>query len=262
MKEREKEQNKELYDKKSQKLSYFENLANADLQKDKTDLAYRHLNSDFFNLEKKAHEGTALADWEQAHAAKKAEIEKAWHEATKTDINTLSQRASSKNKKSPDYYRGFTLPELEVFIKNSDRGGNSDLYNSVATELELYNRIMKTGNQLEGLGILMRLKDKASSYRNSKSPFSTKGKIRKAIISVIEEKAAEQIEKQKTEHLSKAERLYSEVQSNEATDEQVNEAFKAQHALMFQVLNGSIQLSDEELRKLDQNTEAVLNKII
>ncbi|MCR5487148.1 MAG: hypothetical protein K6F35_06415 [Lachnospiraceae bacterium] len=253
----------ELYKKKNMEVLQYEATGNANLQKDQTELAYRSLNSGFFNLEMERRKGAELSDWKKKHEDKKKEIEEAWHRNTETEYNALSKRAAANNKKSRAYYRGFSLKELEVFIKNSDRGGNSDHFNNVATELELYNRIMDNGNPLEGFGILMRLKDRADEYTSSrKSPNTTKGKIRKAIISVISEKATELIEQQKNEYLTKAETLFEEARSEEADDEKVNEAFKAQYNLIYQVLNGNITLPPEELERLDANTETVLNKVI
>ena len=122
---------------------------------------------------------------------------------------------------------------------------------------------MEKGNPLEGFGILLRLKENADAYVGSRrSPSSTKGKIRKAIISVIAEKTAALVEEQRNEYKAKADTLFSEVQNSSVTDEKVNEAFKAHYDLMYQVLNGNIELSPEELSKLDANTEAVLNKVM
>lgn len=251
------------YESQNKKLLQYEALADFDLKENQTELAYRDLNSGFFNLDKERHQGKELNDWKEAHKEKKREIERAWHLNSETDFRELSKKAGSTNKKSRAYYRGYSLEELEVFIKNSDRGGNSDEYNSVATELELYNRVMQKGNRLEGLAILMRLKTSTDAYISTrKSPNSTKGKIRKAIISVISEKASALIEQQKTEYKTKAETLLAEVQSSEATDEKVNEAFRAHYDLIYQVLNGNIELSAKELEKLDSDTETVLKKVL
>ena len=255
--------NDKLYREKNLQLTQFETIGNTDLQENQTELAYRNLNAGFFNLEKEKLKGQELAQWQQTHEEKKREIESAWHQKTASDFTALSKKASATNKKSRAYYRGYTLEELEVFIKNSDRGSNSDEYNNVATELELYNRIMQKGNRLEGLAILMRLKDRTDEYiRTRKSPKTTNGKIRKAIITVISEKADVLIEQQKNEYKTKADQLYAEVQGGEVNDEKVNEAFRAHYDLIYQVLNGNIELPAEELEKLDTNTEALLKKVM
>lgn len=251
-----------LFKEKDEQLKSFEFTANADLQQNQTELAYRDLNSSFFNLEKERHKNKELSDWERVHKEKKASIESAWHKNAQSEYRELTKNVSG-NKKSRTYYRNYSLKELETFIKESDRGGNSDEYNNVATNLELYNRIMEKGNPLEGFGILLRLKESADAYVGSRrSPSSTKGKIRKAIISVIAEKTAALVEEQRNEYKAKADTLFSEVQNSSVTDEKVNEAFKAHYDLMYQVLNGNIELSPEELSKLDANTEAVLNKVM
>ena len=56
--------------------------------------------------------------------------------------------------------------------------------------------------------------------------------------------------------------MFAEIQDSDVTDEKVNEAFKAHYNLMYQVLNGNIELSPEELAKLDTNTETVLKKVM
>ncbi|MCR5410694.1 MAG: hypothetical protein K6E90_06920 [Lachnospiraceae bacterium] len=252
-----------LYEQKDKQLTRFEIVGNANLQQDRTELAYRDLNSGFFNLEKGKHQGQKLKDWEEAHKERKREIETAWHQNTATEVTELSRRASATNKKSRAYYRGYSLEELEVFVKNSDRGGNSNEYNNVATELELYNRIMRNGNKLEGLSILLRLKENAHEYiRTRRSPNSTKGKIRKAIISVISEKVDVLVEQQQNEYRSKADTLFAEAQDLNVTEEKVSEAFRAHYDLIYQVLNGTIELSKEELARLDTNTETLMNMVM
>ncbi|MCR5726442.1 MAG: hypothetical protein K6G24_03150 [Lachnospiraceae bacterium] len=251
-----------VFKEKDAQLKAFEFTANADLQQNQTELAYRDLNSTFFNLEKETKKGADLKNWERTHKERKTAIERTWHQNAETTYKELTKGATG-NKKSRAYYRNYSLKELEVFIKQSDRGGNSDEYNNVATNLELYNRIMEKGNPLEGFGILLRLKENADTYVGSRnSPNSTKGKIRKAIISVIAEKTTALVEEQRNEYKTKADTLFAEIQNSDVTDEKVNEAFKAHYNLMYQVLNGNIELSPEELAKLDSNTEAVLQKVM
>lgn len=247
------------------KISLFEATANRDLQENQTELAYKDLNAGYFNMEKKELKGMALSTWKEEHAQRKKAIESAWHTKTKTEITDLSKRVGSKNKKEQAYYRPFSLKELEVFIKNNDRGssdGNSDEYNSVATELELYNRIMEKGNPLEAFGILKKLKASADYYVTKKSPHSTKGKIRKAMISEIATKATTLLETRREEYKNRAESLYKEALKSDVTDEKVNEAFKAQYDLIYQVLNGNIELSKEETERLDSNAAEVFRKVL
>ncbi len=250
-----------VFKEKDAQLKAFEFTANADLQQNQTELAYRDLNSSFFNLDKERHKGAELANWERTHKEKKTTIERAWHQNAETEYKALTKNVSG-NKKSRTYYRNFSLQQLEVFIKESDRGGNSDEYNNVATNLELYNRIMAKGNQLEGYGILLRLKEAANTYVNAKSPNSTKGKIRKAIISVIAEKSTTLIEEIGNGYKTKADALFAEIQDSNVTDEKVNEAFKAHYDLIYQVLNGHLELSPQDMEKLDANTETILKRVM
>lgn len=251
-----------VFKEKDAQLKVFEYTTNANLQQNQTELAYRYLNSSFFNLEREGLKNKELDEWEQAHKDKKLAIETAWHQNAQADYKELTKKTSG-NKKSRSYYRGFTLKELEVFVKESDRDGNSDVYNNVATNLELYNRIMEKGNPLEGFGILLRLKENADTYVGSrKSPNTTKGKIRKAIISVIAEKTSALIEEKRNEYKTKADELFEEIQDSTASDEKVNEAFKAHYNLIYQVLNGNIKLTPEEMAKLDTNTEHVLIRVM
>ena len=252
-----------LYEQQKKQVLQYEAVGNANLQENQTELAYRNLNSGFFNLEKSQLEGDALSKWKENHEEKKKSIEAAWHQKTEADVKSLRSRAAASNKKSRAYYRGYNLEELEIFLKNSDRGGNSEEYNNVATELELYNRIMEKGNSLEGLAVLMRLKDRTDKYISSrKSPMTTNGKIRKAIISVISEKVSEKLVQEKDEYKTKADALLAEIQQEGVSDEKVNEAFRAHYNLIYQVLNGNIELSPEEIERLDTNMETVLNKVM
>ena len=247
------------------KLTQFEATANSNLQQNQTSLAYRDLNVDFFNLEKSTLKGKELKDWERQHEEKKKNIEAAWRTQTRAEVIELRKRGATRSKKDQEYYRPFSLKELEVFIKNSDYKtdkGNSDSYNNVATELELYNRIMEKGNPLEAYGILKNIVANANSYIRDKHPHSTKGKIRKAIISEIKTKANAQIETQREAYKNKADQMYKEVQDKDVTDEKVNEAFKAQYDLIYQVLNGNIELSKEELSKLDDNVSEIFEKVL
>ena len=250
-----------LFKQKNEELLQFEATANAELKKNQTELAYRNLNSNFFNLEKDQLKNTELENWKREHEEKKRTIETAWHRNADSEYKALTKGVRG-NQKSRTYYRNFSLKQLETFIKYSDRGGNSEAYNDVATELELYNRIMEKGNPLEGFGILLRLKKSSSDYVGSKSPVSTKGKIRKAIISVISEKVNSLIEEQRTQYKTKADTLFEEVRAGNVTDEKVNEAFRAHYDLIYQVLNGNIELSSDELEKLDSNMKTVTEYVM
>ncbi|MBO6148963.1 MAG: hypothetical protein J6O55_06460 [Lachnospiraceae bacterium] len=254
---------KSIFKQEKMKLFQFEATANAGLKENQTALAYRDLNANYFKMEKEELKGDKLSNWEKAHAERKKSIEKAWHDNTGNEVKELAKRGATKNNKKAEYYASFSLKDLEVFIKNSDRGGNSDEYNNVATDLELYNRIKEKGNPLEAYSLLLKLKKSAEIYvQERKSPNTSKGKIRKAIISQILTKTTELIESQKIEYLQKADKLFGETLEDEVADEKVNEAFRAHYDLIYHVLNGNIELGTEELEKLDCNTEALLKKVV
>ena len=252
-----------LYREKNLQMMQVEATANADLKQTDTELAYRYLNANFFNLEKESQKDkNEVAKWQKTHEDRKSKLEEAWHKNAQTDYKKLTKKVSNKSNKTQEYYKPFSLKQLETFIKHSDRGGNSDAYNLVATELELYNRISEKGNPLEAFGVLIRLRNNANAYVKEKSPNSSKGKIRKAIISEIAEKAAEKYQVQSSEYKTKAAELFEKVQEGDKTDEAVISAFKAQYDLIYQVLNGTIELTTEELANLDQNTLAILEMVM
>ena len=56
--------------------------------------------------------------------------------------------------------------------------------------------------------------------------------------------------------------MFAEIQDSNVTDEKVNEAFKAHYDLIYQVLNGHLELSPQDMEKLDANTETILKRIM
>ena len=100
-----------VFKEKDAKLRNFEYTANADLQQNQTELAYRDLNSSFFNLDKERYKGEELANWERTHKEKKKAIERSWHQNVEAEYRELTKRASG-NKKSRAYYRNYSLKEL------------------------------------------------------------------------------------------------------------------------------------------------------
>lgn len=247
------------------RLKEFESKANINKQQNETDLAYRVLNSKFTQAEDATFENAeVLKTNKEKRKEKKKSIEKAWHENTKTTAKTLTKSKGVKKKKNTDkeFYSNFNLKELEILMKNSDNGGNSDEYNDVATDLELYNRVVTEENSLEGLGLLRKLKASCENYLRlkKKSPFSTTGKIRRAIVEKLTEKVKLTVDEETVKIKAEAEKTFTEL-NEAATEESITAAFKAQFNLMFHYLNGNVELKRNEINMLDTNFHQVMEKV-
>ncbi len=250
---------------KEQRLREYEMISNRHMEKDDTQLAYRDMNSRFLNAERKhleKQEGVDLNKVREAHEMRKLQIEAAWHAKTTNVVKGLKQRAPKKNsEKSAEYYAAYSLKDLEAFLKNSDRGGNSDEYNAVATDLELYNRVMDSADAKEGMGLLKRLKESCDEYlRTRKNPVSSKGKVRKAIITQLSRKVETELAQQRDDYV-KMQKNTLETMREEKSSENVTEAFKANYNLVYQNMTGNIDLSPEEMQTLDSNMEEVLQEL-
>jgi hypothetical protein len=253
----------ETYKQKEQKLKEYESISKQQKGND-TELAYRDMNTRFLNAEREQLETTdskRLNAVMEAHKQQKLKIEAAWHKNTTEKMKDLKQRAPKKgSEKTAEYYAGYSMKELEVFLKNNDRGGNSDEYNAVATDLELLNRVMDSADAREGMGLLLRLKESCDNYLKSRSPFSSSGKIRKAIIAQVSIKVNAELDRQRDDYANTQKTTLAAMQE-EASEEKVTTAFKAHHNLMYQVLNGNMTLTPEEMEKLDSDMEEVLDEL-
>ncbi|MBQ9871311.1 MAG: hypothetical protein IJM27_05205 [Eubacterium sp.] len=255
----------ESFKQKEQRLKEYEHISNRNLQKDETQLGYRDMNARFLNAEKEAlgkQEGVNLNKVMEAHEQKKKQIEAAWHANTTNAVKSLKKQAPKKgSEKNADYYAAYSLKDLEVFLKNSDRGGNSDEFNAVATDLELYNRVMDSADPIEGMGLLKLLKESCDEYlRTRKSPASTKGKVRKAIITQVSRKVETELERQRDEYQNMQKNTLKAMRE-ENSSENVTAAFKANYNLVYQSMTGNIDLTPEEMQTLDSNMEEVLKEL-
>lgn len=154
-----------------------------------SDLGYRDMNSRFLNLEKQS---MSAEDWqvrEIEHKARKRQIEREWHQ--KNDVTIYVQIAGQTRHDDTDarYYAPFDLKILEIFLKNSARGRkeNSDEYNSVVTDLEIYNLISSQAVPEEKVSLLENLQSSCETYISGKHPISRDGKKRKAMITQVSE---------------------------------------------------------------------------
>lgn len=247
------------YRQENQRLKEYESTSNRNKTEEQTELAYRDLNTRFLKMEDKALEGNALSQKKQNHQETKKRIEDAWHRSTETKVQELKKRGATKDNTKKAYYQTFSLREMEHLIKNSDRGGNSDEYNNVATDLEMYNRVVEQEGSNESVTLLRRLKESCDTYlrSRSKSPWSTSGKIRRAMIEQISETVNTQMEINISRIQTTKEQSYESYKS-EQTEQNVNQACKAHYDQIYQYLQGNVELTEEERKKLDLSMKEIL----
>ena len=254
----------ESFVQKERQLKEYEMISGRQKEND-TRLAYRDMNIRFLSAEKEHlsdNDKVDISRIEAAHKEKKLQFEAVWHKNTTQKVRELKQKAPKKgSEKTAEYYAGYQLKELEVFLKNNDRGGNSDEYNAVATDLELYNRVMESADAREGLELLLRLQESCNHYLSTRTkPFTSAGKIRRAIISQVSFKVEDALRLQRDDYLDKQKQTLASMRE-EVNDETVSAAFKAHYNLVYQVLNGNMVLSQEEMEKLDSDMEEVLGEV-
>ena len=253
------------YKMEQEKVKQYELLSQRDMQEYGTEIAYRDLNSRYDQAEEQVLRQDEFAQRKQNRLDRKLQIENAWHQST-SDKKKKLEKGNRGNAKEASYYQGYSLKEMEIFIKSSDRGGNSQLYNDVATDLEVYNRVMgaEYANPNEGLALLRRLQESCNHYlATRKKTFwrTGKGKVRRAMIEAISIKVNQLMDRQTTmihENRTKTKNAYLA----DRTDENVNAAMKAHYDLIYQVLQGNMTLSDEELKKLDLDAEEVMKTLM
>ena len=255
----------ESFVQKERRLKEYEKISSRNMQKEDTQLGYRDMNTRFLNAEKQHLEKNDNGNINQvmeAHRQKKMQIEAAWHKNTTGAVKDLKKRAPKKgSEKSAKFYEGYSLKDLETFLKNSDRGGNSDEYNAVATDLELYNRMQGNTEAKEDMTRLTRLKESCDNYLHTRNnPVSSKGKIRKAIITQVSLKVNAELEKQRDEYFNMQKNTMKAMQE-EASAENVTAAFRAHHDMIYQTMHGNITLTEEETQKLDSDMVEVLQKL-
>ncbi len=202
-----------------------------------TELAYRHMNTRFSELEKAHLSGQALAGAEEEHENRKKRIEEDWHRNTGQAAERLLR--ANGNYKEKAYYARFDLKQLEILIKNSDRGGNSGLYNNVASDLELLNTVESGQDTAEMRKRLQNLMESCREYIKEKNPWTTKGKIRKYMIESVLERAKEKLVEWDEAHipdLQECSALYDAFNADTASDEKLNEAFRAHFRLISEAI--------------------------
>ncbi len=248
-------------------------LSNVEQQQNETDteFGYRHMNTRMLELERRYVGEFDWKDRQKEHLDRKRQIEAQWHENTGDAAQQLEARAKEGfNKKEPEYYENYDLKDLEVLIKNSDRGGNSDEYNNVATDLEIYNTCAKDGNPGDLVELRQNLLDSCKRYLETrKNPFTTKGKVRKAIITQIAQKISEKMQEEgETLDFSKEGLIQACTQKfNEFNAEQpvsiekLRLALKSHMDLLQAVSKGLITVTKEEMQTVDANFATLMQVI-
>ena len=117
-----------------------------------------------------------------------------------------------------------------------------------------------SGIENEAVTLLRKLKESCTVYTSSKHPFTSKGKIRKAIITQIEMKVTQSLD-EKLQSIKTTSQTSLSDMKEEKTEEKVNKAFRSNMDMLYHVLNGNIELSEEERKNLDSNMESLLKEI-
>ena len=250
------------YRNEKQRLKEYELIKVEQGNEEENKLAYGELNTRFLDMERQYMKEDEFQKKKDSYKETKKNIEEMWHKNTSVKVKDLEKSVKKGNKKEKEYYSVFSLEQLELFIKNSDRGGNSTEYNNVATDLELYNRVARLGDVNESLTLLNRLKESCNTYLTDrrKKHRSTKGKIRRAIIEQISDKVNAILDENFTRIKTSAKKG-AEAFSQEKTEETVNTACKTHYDMIYHHLNGNLKLDDKEISNLDTDMEAILKSV-
>ena len=240
------------------------------------ELGYLDMHSRALNLEQQQEEYTLdAAKWEQRkneHLERKKQIEDYWHTSTAEKKAQLAKRVTDSQQREKDnrrkaYYDSFSLKELEIFIKNSNINGNSDKFNDVATDLELYNASSEHLEAQEAFELLQRLEASCDTYIQSRNPWSKEGKRRKAMIEQVRDKVRLEIETRKARLFTNSDETYAQINENAEHLDQVSlehaeGAMKAKFDLLSQYLQGNVTLDDEQRQRLDQEASKVVEALV
>ncbi len=257
-------------DREEKRLKEYELNVQREEGKETTDLGYRDMNKRFLNLEQQTmFSPEAWEEKKKAHETRKDELEKKWHRLTEDRKKELD-KSGNKNfsDKEAGYYENFSLKEMEVFLKNSDRGGNSPEFNSVATDLELYNVISDQGDTFELINLLSRLKESCDEYIRTRTTYRTpKGKRRRAMILQVQSKVESLLNDTYgsiTADAGEAYKEFSAVKDDENTEEKkavVEKACKTQFNQIFQDLSENKVLTKEQRQTADDHMKEILHSL-
>ncbi len=199
---------------------------------------------------------------------RKSKLEKSWVKQTSQKAKDIKEKVGDNDPSATAYYSPFTLKEMEVLLKNNDRGGNSEKYNNVATDLELYNCVENAIDDAEKVSLLERLVQSCMKYMGSSfKGIRRQGKIRKAMINSICIKATQKSgeikkywEEQKTLLLENANEVYEDVIEKENIS-RLNESASKHHEIVMKYNLGFFKLSDEERKTIDQHFAKILQTV-
>ncbi len=237
--------NNTIFKKEEERLIKFEQLSDS-----KNDLAYRQMNSRYVNLEQQTKSAKEKSEYMAHLLARKKEIESQWVKKTDSQALELFDKASNKDPKTKEYYAGFSMTEMEVLLKNNERGGNSTLYNDVVTDLELFNAAKgKVTEKDDKVDLLKRIKLSCDAYISDRNPFTRSGKIRKAMILRL----ADQVEDELSALLSQEKDGFDQDSLCAATQEHFD--------TISRYFQGEIELGKEEVAKLDDEMVRLCSKI-
>ncbi len=269
------------YQEEQKKLEGYERDYAKIRKEEDADLGYRDMNSRFLNLEKQTMSAEQWRAKEAEHKERKKQIERVWQ--TRNDVTLYKEIARQGKYKEKDarYYAPFDLSVLEIFLKNCSRGkDNSDEYNSVVTDLELYNLMVHKSAPKEKVTLLENLQSSCATYISEKHPISGPGKKRKAMIkqvaeqvnllladarvavSVVGEEKQEQIDIQEEEQ----NRNQINIQEEEQNRNQINiqEEEQNQNQINIQEEENILQEAEgaEEEEKLDEKSIQELKELV
>ena len=263
--EKVKQNNKSLYQMEQKRIEVYQELESHSGLSRVDDLGYMDMNTRALNLEKSTMTEQEWQNRLEEHKTNKRSIEEQWRRRTAEKKAELSGRGNG-SPKSQAFYNDFSLKDMEIFMKNSYRGenkDNSDEYNSVVTDLELLNRAEETAMENEKVSLMLRLQQSSKAYLKShkRFPWSTEGKIRRAMIATVERKVTLLLNTSITEMNTSAKSGYDTFKK-EKTPENIEAATKAHFNYMFQILQGNVKVKENELKELDNRMAEILKELL
>ena len=254
------------------------------------EMGYLDMNSRMLELEKSQQIYKDDAEkWkkrEEEHDLKKKKIESKWHSMNPNRVLEITNKAKGDDKDAK-YYKDFSLSQLEILIKNSDRNEgkkknknkeedenkdkntiwNSNEFNDVATDLELLNRVGEDWNVAERYQLLSRLSQTSKKYVDKRHPLSKIGRRRKAMITALNTKVKSEMESIMTKIKKASDSASEEIENigNEITQENqatLEKACKAKFDLASIYLQGNIELEDKQVQKLDTDLTTIMEKLL
>ena len=261
---------KEGYVYEEKRLEKYKNGMNEGLLDHGKVYEYTELNTRYLDLKNGGEHATVMtSERKKAHQQKKERIERGWHEHAKADATAI-RNDHNGDAKTTEYYAGIQLSDMEKLLKDSDRGGNSDEFNDVVTDLSVYNGMIgqlehkKIGKRYE---LVEKLFGSCQKYVETRqSPKTSKGKIRKAMIQRIYNEISEKKTEMEADGIARYNAFkdaYAEFERNmaNADEENVNRFFRNHFELISDILQNNVVVPKNIRETLDDNMAALLFKI-